>query len=215
MRESAAPLIGVVIILAVLIGGASFFIHEIRQATFPISMTEATTREVNNTHGYSFLYPSEYEVYHYTPQYTAVGHGTPGGFSTRVAVELVESGGGGEYESFDEFLFERGKLLCAADGPGEITMCDQVESNESFVTSAGLSGQKLTFRLINENLKTRQKLISSFGPVYAFNVSTSTPTSAISVLLVYQPLAASSTPTTRELLEDVAQSLTFEKSERR
>lgn len=162
--------------------------------------------------GFSFRYPAALDVQAYTPSTIAVGTETPGGFEAEVEVSVAESGEEGGYGSFNEFIFDWGRLLCAADGPGESLNCDRVERREPFTMSTGLAGEAYYFRLVRTNVVAGTETYDTFGPVYAFNLGANVPASDFAALLVYVPLAIYGEGTDQALARDIASSLIIDRT---
>ena len=72
--------------------------------------------------------------------------------------------------NYDAFITRQARNLCAADGPTESLSCTNVES-ETFTTTGGVFGKKLSLTLIRKNLQTGTTTESTYAPIYAFNVT--------------------------------------------
>ena len=141
------------------------------------------------TYGYSFEYPEGIDVHEYQPYIVAIGHTTgPDAFDSDVDVSVFDSGGEGGYESFDDFVFERGSNLCAADGPRESLHCDAIDSRTDFTTKTGLQGEEVYFTLVHDDFTAGASTTARFGPVYVFNIAANVPDAKFAGLFVYQPL---------------------------
>lgn len=144
----------------------------------------------NPVYAYSLEYPSGLALAQYVPEHVSIGRPTEDGFQTFVNVEVALSGGEGGYESFEEYLFERGRVICAADSPRETISCDMVEERSEYRTEAGADGVELYLRLVRQNLASGTTTTERFGPVFAFDLSRRTPGSEYSALFIYVPLAS-------------------------
>jgi hypothetical protein len=181
----------VFILILVIVAGAAAYVMQHRVHRSPGAADQAAISQVyeSSTYGYSFAYPADLALVEYQPFAVAVGDAIPDGLTAYAEADVSESGEEGGYASFEEYEFERGRNFCAADGPNESISCDKIVSREPFTTDTGISGDKLTFRLIHKDLKEGTQTESTFGPVYAFNIQANTPDSKYSALFIYPPLA--------------------------
>ena len=163
----------------------------------------------NDTYGYSFSYPSTYDLREYTPEYVSLGHMTANGFDALVAVGIAQSGALEEYGNFEEYLFETGQALCAADGSAGHVECDRIERTDAFPSAAGLSGTAVYLHLVDTRSGTTSSMI--FGPLYAFNIAANTPGSKFSVLIIYPPVVHAKEQISAALAKGIADSLMIEK----
>ena len=160
-----------------------------RTADTSIPVVPSPTYE-NETYGYSFSYPRDYTVKEYTGEYVSVGIEEGESFTSVADISLHESVEEGVYANFDAFLLERGRTLCAADGPDQSISCTEVTKSTPFTSSAGVGGYEVYFTLEESTYSTGEVKTSTFGPVYAFDASAKTPDAEFSALLIHQPLPA-------------------------
>ena len=195
----------IVLALVLIIGGAAYFLMKDRGAE------ETPVRSYTNaTYGYTFRLPEPYEVMEYTPENISVGTPNGEGFDSEVDVAYMESGGEGGYENFEAFLFERTRLLCAADGPNESLDCTRIARLRTLETSGGATGYELTLELTRLTPSTGETATSTYGPMFAFDVSERDPESAYAAIVVYQPLPTFLTSESVNLLRRIVGSFTIE-----
>lgn len=163
----------------------------------------------NATYGYTVSYPAGSSLLEHTPEIVALGSTTPLGVDASVELALVESGGEAGYGSLSEYVFERTRLLCAADGPDETLNCDQVLAQETFTTAQGRAGMELYLRLLHTRFSTGETIAAQFGPIYAFDMREHVPASPFAVLLIYQPLPSFMAEPHPETVRGVARSFTL------
>lgn len=167
---------------------------------------------INTIYGYQFQYDSPNTVNEYTPEQMVVGRANAtGGFDALAGVEVIKSGEETEFESFDEFVTERSKLLCAADGPNETLGCRNVIGTDVVITYKGLSGIRIDLELRYENMTTGQVATSTFGSVYAFNIGPNVPDSKYGALILYTPLTVT---TESPIIERILHTLQLSRIER-
>lgn len=172
---------------------------------------EAQTATYSSSeYGFSFSYPSmEFAVREYQPEAVAVGiPRAADAFDSWVNVEVVSSAGGAEYENFDAFLLERGQTLCAADGPGESIECSRLLETQPFTSEEGAEGRELYLELLWHDLEAQSTATSTFGPVYAFAMGTST--AEFMALLVYQPLPSMLAQEDPAAVEEIARTISLD-----
>jgi hypothetical protein len=200
--------VGLIFVALATVGLWYFFL---RDSDDPVAITEtgevASRTYTNDVYRYSFAYPAGYTVEEYSDEVVAVGNREGDGFESLTDVAFVSSGEEGGHESFDEYLFERVRILCAADGPDVTMYCDAVESSVPFENKNGISGTEINLRLIQLHIGTGAGATSTFCPVYAFNVAANVPDSDHAALLVYKPLAAFAATDDTKLAGIVAESL--------
>jgi len=195
----------IVLAAVLVIGSIAFFVTQNR------STEDAAVRSyTNTTYGYTFRLPEPYEVMEYTPENISVGTPVGEGFESEVDVAYMESGEEGAYENFEEFLFERTRLLCAADGPDESLDCTRIARIRTLETSDGESGYELMLELTRRTHSTGEMATSTYGPLFAFDVSERDPESAYAAIVVYQPLPTFLTSESVNLLRRIVGSFTIE-----
>lgn len=185
------------IVLVLLLAGAGAYIVT-RKA--PEAAVAKPTYE-NPTLGYSFSYPEEYAVNAYTSEFVGVGKREGEGFLSVADVSLYE---GEEYESFDAFVLDKARTLCAADGPDETINCTDVIDAKPFTAASGLTGNELYLLLAQKTFSTGETKTYSFGPVYVFPYEKEG--SAFAAIFVYQPLPSFLTESHADIVGGVARS---------
>jgi hypothetical protein len=207
-------LIGIIIILVAIAGVYAFWGKDMRTTDERGNQDQPQTLEYrNDTYGYAFTFPNSVSIQEYTQQTVSVGTPTNGGFDAAADVSVVESGNEGGYENFEAFVFERGRTLCAADGPNESIDCTGIAERNEITTSTGLAAAELYFTLVRTNLQTGDSTESRFGPVYAFNIAPNVPNADFAALLVYQPLASALEQPDAALVRNIAESITIDRVE--
>jgi hypothetical protein len=204
----------IIVCILLLIAGALWWGHsQPSAALIPSIHTEEKTYQ-NTQYGYSFAYPSNLQIKEYTPEIVAIGLPTSDdGFTTvtQVDVSTTETGAA----SFEEYVFERSKTLCAADGPNESLSCDTLIRNIPFSTDSGLTGDELYLQLVKKTLSTGTTSTTEFGPIYALDIGANAPNSSYAALLIYQPLSGYLDTKDADAVTEVAHSLTVQKVEDR
>jgi hypothetical protein len=204
--KKASALIVVVVILA-LVG---FYVAD-KNKTIDTAQDNKTLVYANSVYGFSFEIPEGYEYNKYTEEIISVGHKTEGGFDSSAEVQVSMSGGEGGYQSFDAFLFDSTKNMCAADGPRETIYCDRIIQEQPFETSLGLSGTVFYQNRVTKNLETGEEETDAFGPIFAFNIQANTPGSKFSALIVRAPSNLRPADVNSELIRQIAESIKIDK----
>ncbi|MES2470805.1 MAG: hypothetical protein V4526_01060 [Patescibacteria group bacterium] len=168
----------------------------------------------NRKYVYELKYPLGFAARENTSQYVSIGIPTGGTSDTFVAGTVVESGEAG-YRNFNDFIFDYAQLLCTSDGPTETIGCPRVERQRMYMTSTGFEVTELYYRLVTENLQTGQRISSLFGPIYAFDLASTTPQSDFAALFIYRPYGATSTQATPEFVRGIANTVTIGSIENR
>ncbi len=166
----------------------------------------------SDTYGFSFDIAAGYTYKEYTDEIIAIGNPVgQDGFDAVAEVNVVKSGGEGGYHSFNDFLFETSRNICAADGPGATIYCDKIMQRESYTTESGLESTRFYLNRVHENLDTGEKAESAFGPLFAFNIAANTPESKFSALVVRPPANLTSGEIDAELVQNIADSVHVDK----
>lgn len=186
MSNSRIFLFGGVVV--VLVGLGTFYLAG--QYVGSMAVNPRVSSYANTTYGYQFKYDQPYTVNEYTAERVDVGqaNGT-GGFDALAAVEIVESGEGGGYKDFNDFVIEKAKLLCDADGPDESLYCRNAIATETGVTNMGLSALRVDLELTYENRATKEVATSTFGSVYAVDIGSNVEDEAFAAVIIYKPLS--------------------------
>jgi hypothetical protein len=188
MKNTSYLLLGAAIIL-LSIGGYVAYTHSLRTDT--ASSNATTTQSVSYAsprYGFTFDVPEGYSHKEYAPESVSVG--TPqgsDGFDSIADVRVYTAGEVTGYASYDGFVTETLKNMCAADGPQETIYCDAVEETQPFASASGLTGEALYLRRIHENLATKASTTDTFGPIFVFNIGANVPSQQFAVLAVEPP----------------------------
>lgn len=178
----------------------------------PATEVRSTETYYNETFGYQFEYPKEYDLYEYTPSIVAVGTKEGEGMVGAVEIQVFESDADAA-ESYDEYIVTRMQNLCAADGPTASIGCTEVERATPVTTSTGLSGTQYYLREVTTNLSTGENTEKSKGPFYAFNI-TANSAATHAALVIYPPVVLSAEEISKPLLEGIIDTLSVARVER-
>ncbi len=200
-------------IIAVIIVVGSYALHKADNTK--VGMQDEGKVYTNETYGFSFEVPVGFEYNQYTDSISSVGHKTEAGFDSEADIGVIQSGGEGGYQSYDAFLFESTKNMCAADGPRETIFCNKIIEQQPFEVESGLSGTVFYQNRVTKNLETGEEEIDAFGPIFAFNIQANTPESKFSALIVRAPSNLPSGEVDSDLIRQIAQSIQIEKIEQR
>lgn len=143
----------------------------------------------NPAYGYAFELADTFDVRVYSPEHMAVGRDTEDGFSAvlEAGVFVAEEG---SPAAFEDFMADRARTVCAADGPGTSLRCTEIEQRMPFETETGLTGEvfHLKHEAVDEPTGT-VSAVSGRGPFFVFNLSANVPTARHAVLLVRPPMS--------------------------
>jgi membrane-bound inhibitor of C-type lysozyme len=176
------------------------------------SDVSATNTYTSGKYGFSFDIAGGYTYKEYTDEIISIG--TPvgeDGFDAVAEVHVVKSGGEGGYKSFDDFVFESSRNVCAADGPSATIYCDKVQSKEPYTSPNGLEGIAFYLNRVHEDLSTKEKAESAFGPLFSFNITANTPDSKFSALVVRPPANLTAEEINSEMVRKIADSVRIDK----
>lgn len=196
-------LVGIAIILAAAAG--IFFLTQEQDAK--VETEKALTYE-NATYGYSFAYPEAYALKAYTNEHVSVGTPVGEGFESLTDVSLQEAFSSDGYESFEAFVLERTRTLCAADGPDQTINCTDVVDQQAFASESGETGIEFHLLLAETTFSTGETKTYTYGPVYAFPYQKEGAIHA--ALLVYQPLPSFMEEVRADVVANVADSLSID-----
>lgn len=162
---------------------------------------------VNDAYGFSFVVPDAYEIAEYAPESVSVGRAEDGTFRSAADVRVYQAGEGSGHDSFETFVVDTLRNMCAADGPGETIFCDQVESRDSFPAETGISGEVLYLHRVHEDLMTGAQEIGSFGPVIVYDFAANVPGAQFAMLAVSPPADLASGDIDGQLVRSVAETV--------
>lgn len=166
-------------------------------------------------YGFSFTAPAMQDIHEYVPEVVAIGNATANGFETEAEFNVVLSEAEGGYASFEAFLFESTKNMCAADGPNETIYCTDIMNVEEFTTDSGLSGLKFYQHRVYENFTTGTKIEDRMGPIYAFDIKANVPDSDFATLIVRPSATLKESEVNNGLIDDLAHNLRIDRVESR
>lgn len=164
----------------------------------------------NQDYGFSFSYPTLYAVQEHTPEHVSIGMARTSGFESIAYVTLLLHDRDVAYASYEQFLADRTRMMCASDSPGFTMRCINIKQEQSFETAAGLPG--IAFYLSEEttNIQTGTTTASGKGPFFAIDVSANAPEYEYAAVLVHAPIALSQEKVNAALIQDIANSLRVE-----
>jgi len=201
-------ILGIVVVIAVVI-----VLYLFAPQIFPWNRTQALNVPENHlayrsaAYGFSFAYPEEYEALEYTEENVAIGRSTPQGFDALVEVRLMQSTDGVTYTNYEDFLYERARLACAADGPNESISCTTVQREEAFENESGLTGTLFYLEEVHTNLTDNSITTSVEGPFLAFNLSANAPEDQFMALIIHPPVTLSPETVNTDLIRSIANSV--------
>lgn len=183
--------------------------HFFRANPPPAPLPEA--RYESAAYRFSFEYPEELSAYEYFPESVAVGtENEAGGFDSVADATVAFTDGEGEgYERYEDFVLDRARAFCAADGPGVSIECDEAVTAEPFTADSGAIGTKLMLRLLTRSIHEGTTATSTFGPVYAFPLATSSSASEYAALIIHRPLPVVLAGLGADVADEMALSLTL------
>jgi len=167
----------------------------------------------SETYGYSFVYPDSLDVQEYTPEHVALGRRqVEDGFDAVVEAGVFTADGDSAV-AFDDFVVDRARTLCAADGPRTSMRCTDVEQRTPFTTATGLTGE--VFYLKHETVDIASGAIDSVsgrGPFFVFQLSANAPAAA---LIIRPPTNLAPDDVDSELVRQIANSIRIDRVEQR
>lgn len=185
----------------------------------PTTHPEEITEESPNTYlsdQYGFLFTvADKDIYEYTPEMIAIGHLIPDGFDADMEVNIMTSDAAADPMSYDEFVFEVTKNMCAADGPNETIYCDQIIDQQEFTNAQGLSGTVFFQRRIHENFATGERTEGRFGPIYTFDIGANVLTADHAAIFLRPSAVHEEGDIDEVLVRSVVDSLKIDRTETR
>lgn len=161
---------------------------------------------------YSFTveYPDSFDLREYIPEFVAIGRAEGEGFRAAVelSVEMGETEGADADTSFEQFVIERARVSCAADGPGMSLQCGDVIQRQPFSTRSGEPG--IAFHL--EHLTTRPGTAEVLdrdtrGPFFALALSPADREAEHAVLIIRPAVTLSPEQVDGALIRAIAESV--------
>lgn len=191
----------------------TFYIVAVLAALFILAFVMLAARQeeplayASERYGFAFSWPAPYELYEYAPESIAIGMPDGEGFSSVADVRLYSAGEDIGYESFDAFITETLRNMCAADGPNESISCDRVERREPFTSDHGATGEHVYLARVHRDLTTGATASEEFGPVFVFDVSENAPPLEFAALVIQPPAHSATTTVNNDVVHAVAASL--------
>lgn len=162
-------------------------------------------------YGFSFSYPEGYELTVESPEKISVGRKNIRGIDTLVEISLVKSGDDTGIQSFEEFVLDGSRELCAINHTALTFSCsriDDVVRIAPFTTTLGFKGQVFYLKAEVKDNKTGKSLGKRRGPFYTFNTSLSTP-NEMSFLAIYNPVTLDADDANEDLILSIAKSFVY------
>jgi hypothetical protein len=171
----------------------------------------------NRAYGFSFRYPASLTLKAYTPASIAVGRLRGGRFQPVAEIQVLESLDDlYPNATYRQFLLERSRMTCAADGPGMSLRCTDALQIRPFRSATGLTGETFSLKLEKTNPRTGAWMPNGRrGPFYAFNLTAIVPGRRHAALLVSPPLSGEPGSTNPALLRSIAGTVTIERLRRK
>ncbi|MBU2103876.1 hypothetical protein KKD81_01930 [Patescibacteria group bacterium] len=118
-----------------------------------------------------FDYPRTYDVREFEKGAVLVGNTKKKEFVPLVQVMQYKSDPDEVLpQSYEAFVTQQALALCGSDDSKENVECSDVVV-EPFTSLNAFDGLKLTLTLTRTNLETQAETVSTFGPIYAFDVT--------------------------------------------
>lgn len=169
---------------------------------FSAPLPETTSYRSSN-YGYSFSYPRTLTLEETSSRRVAIGSTGEAGFTEQAVVQVVRTET--PTANFRTFITGEIRRLCATEIDSAATTCGAIVSEESVRTEGSLLATKYVFSVTAAGATT-----TTFGPVYAFDVTGTIPSYAHAGILVYPPVSQVLIGTPDEtLLKKIADGLTI------
>lgn len=179
MSRALQTAIIVIIIAALTV--FTFYLVRKNEAT-GASMIPTTEIYENSIYGFSFSYPVNYQAQEYSSSYIALVDPTrpTNGDIVYVHVDTTDAT---TTQSYEDFMHDRARLTCAADGPTGSQYCTDVARSDQYTTAAGLTGE--VFYLTQETVMTGSATTTrEAGPFFAFDISANVTGGEYATLLI-------------------------------
>lgn len=180
-------------------------------ADTPDTAGTSTTTEMrvytNQDYGFFFEYPPQFAVQEFNPEHVAIGSSTADGFNSVAEVTVLLDEDETTYGSYEQFLADRARVMCAADGPEATIGCTDIERESAFESTSGLTGVEFYLVEQTRNLQTGTTTSASKGPFYAFNLAANATGTPYAALIVHPPIAAPEDAVNAALIRSIARSV--------
>src|SRR3989344_1636158 len=130
---------------------------------------------------------------------------------TLVEISLVKSGDDTGIQSFEEFVLDGSRELCAINHALLSLSCtriDDIVRIAPFMSDAGTNGQVFYLKAEVKENTTGKTLGKRRGPFYTFNTSPSTP-NEMSFVAIYNPVVLDAEDANEDLIESIAKSFVY------
>lgn len=208
----------IIVVLLVFIGGFLFINKDKKQNDIVDRNGEEKSAEdktyESEDFGFSFKYPRSMDLQEYQPNFISLGKRQGEKFDSSVDVQLVKSEANFSGD-FEEFVHQQARLSCAADGVNESIECTDVEQEQPFETTTGLTGKVFYLKEVHKNLESGEEKMGGKGPFFVFNLSANDSESRFTALFVRAPMAQSVSEVNSALIRAVAESVKISKIETR
>ncbi|GEM_PF-1393254 len=157
-------IIGAVVAALILIGGGWYLISNVN----PPPSTDTSTFK---SKAFWFDYPRIFDVREFETGAVLVGSQERKEFVPLVQVMEYKSDPDSPLPaSYEEFVTQQALELCGSDNSEESVECS-TPVVEPFTSLNAFEGLKVTLTLTRTNLETQESVASTFGPIYAFDVT--------------------------------------------
>lgn len=149
--------------------------------------SDQTVTYANTNYGYSLGYPANLQLKAYNPENATIGLISGSGDTETVdgktAVRIISADNAAEKKSkLEDFIFQKVKLLCDADGGGVSVSCPKKLSLKPLALASGLNGYTLTLQ--KEEKSIGPEAFDTKGEAVFFVIDLSTANQR-SILAVY------------------------------
>src|SRR5690606_21364938 len=153
--HKTVPIIGIIFILLIVFGVMAFFKPNFGRPVDRERIVEEQRVYESDEFGFSFEIPPEYELFTYSPENISIGIQTDDIVQSVADVSVLQSSDAEEtFENYEEFLYARTRLMCAADSPTLSLNCTEAEQVQPFTSRAGISGTVFYLKEVITNTKT-------------------------------------------------------------
>lgn len=170
-----------------------------------------TERYVNEAYDFSLRLPADLEARIYHGKAAAIGH-LRGEALEPIAELNVATDLPGEHDGmrYADFVIERVRAPCAADGPGESHSCTGVQLMQPFETPEGVAGLVFYLRHERAELPVGNVLeVSVRGPFFALDLGGRMPGHRLAALLERPPAPVARSEVDARLVREITMSVEF------
>lgn len=134
-----------------------------------VGVIDQTTRVAYaSQHGFTFNYDAVYALVELSDRYIHIERAGAEP-NELVSINIESPYEDTAYEDFQDFLYERAILYCAADGPTASIRCTRTSRTQEFTTETGISGE--VFYLELEHATREGTSVREAGPFWGFDIT--------------------------------------------